>query len=216
MLVAALRFVYGVTLNRPDVMVRIPYPRVPRKQPVVLSKGEVLRVLEAISSIKYRAIITAAYAAGLRISEACSLHATSIDRSRGLLLVRGGKGGKDRTVMLSATLLALLETYWWAERPGDEYLFPGKAPGSVVAACSVRNALRVATAAARIFNKRVTPHTFRHSFATHLIEDGVDISVVQELLGHRSVRTTRQYIHISTRHVAAVSSPLDTLHGSKS
>jgi len=211
MVVAALRFLFRVTLDRQDIAEQIPYPRVGRKQPVVLSKGEVKRLLDGVKSLKYKAIITALYAAGLRISEALRLHVHDIDRARGVLIVREGKGRKDRTVMLSRQLLEVLERYWRAERPDMGHLFPGRTPGSLVSYRSVRLAISEATAVAGIFNKRVTPHVLRHSFATHLIQDGADVTLVQRIMGHSSIRTTGRYIHISTEHVASIPSPLDTL-----
>ena len=208
--VAAIKFLYGVTLGRPEVAVRVPWPRVPITLPDILEGSEVERLFEAIESIKYRVIVMTAYGAGLRIGEVCSLRATDIDSRRGVIHVRNGKGGRDRFVMLSERLLVCLREYWRAVRPRGPELFPGSVPGSVVAAKTVREALRAAVAKAKI-TKRVTPHVMRHCFATHLLEGGTDIRTIQVLLGHSSIRSTARYTQVSTRHIAHTQSPLDRL-----
>lgn len=179
--VCALRFFYGVTLDRPEIPERIAYARTPRKLPTILSADEVIRFLEAVSSLKSRAALTTAYAAGLRASEALSLKVTDIDSDRMLIQVRQGKGGKDRTVMLSAQLLAILRVYWRLARP-ETWLFPGRGDKPIHAQV-LYGACRSAAKAAGL-TKRVTVHTLRHSFATHLLESGVDIRIIQVLLGH--------------------------------
>jgi len=166
--VAALKFVYGITLDRPEVMVRIPYPRVQSKLPDILDGSEVERLLDAIGPMKHRAILMTAYAAGLRISEACSLAATDIDSRRGLIHVRDGKRGRDRYVMLSQRLLAFLREYWKAARPTGPALFPGQAVGSTISPKAVSVALRKAVAQAGI-KKHVTPHVLRHYPACRII-----------------------------------------------
>ena len=208
--VAALRFLYGVTLDRPEVAARLPWPKVPVKLPDILDGSEVERLLTAIGSLKHRAIVMVAYGAGLRIGEACSLRTTDIDSRRGVIHVRDGKRGRDRFVMLSPRLLAFLREYWRAARPTGPELFPGATPGRVVAPTTVRMALRRAVAKAGI-TKRVTPHVLRHCFATHLLEGGADIRVIQMLLGHGSIRSTARYTQVSTRHIARTESPLDRL-----
>jgi integrase/recombinase XerD len=206
--VAAIKFLYGVTLGRPEAAVGVPWPKVPVKLPDILDGSEVERLLEAVESIQHRAIVMTAYAAGLRISEACTLRVTDIDSKRGVIHVRDGKRGRDRFVMLSPRLLGCLREYWRAVRPQGPELFPGGAAGSVVAPRTVRAALRKAVAKAGI-RKRVTPHVLRHCFATHLLEGGTDLRVIQVLLGHGSIRTTARYTQVSTRHIARTKSPLD-------
>lgn len=206
--VAAIKFLYGVTLGRPEVAVRVPWPKVPMKLPDILSREETEALLSAVPSIKYRAIIMAAYGAGLRISEACRLTTADIDAGRGVIHVRDGKRGRDRFVPLSPRLLSLLRQYWRLERPAGPALFPGQVAGSVVAQGTVRRALREAAAQVGI-TKRVTPHVLRHCFATHLLEGGTDIRTIQVLLGHGSIRSTARYTQVSTRHIARTGSPLD-------
>ncbi len=210
MYVAGLKFLYGVTLHRPAVVARIPWPRIPKTLPEVLSPEEVVLVLGAVSAPKYRMVLTTAYAAGLRIREACGLGVGDLDRLRNVLHVRCGKGAKDRYVMLSAVLLERLRAYWRAERPRGSLLFPGRNPSRPVHPATVRNALHRAVGACAL-TKRVSPHTLRHSFATHLMEAGTPLPVIQALLGHGSLRTTARYTHVSTHLIAATPSPLDRL-----
>jgi integrase/recombinase XerD len=210
MAVAALKFLYGVTLDRPEVAVRLPWPKVPVTLPDILDEDEMERLLFAVESIQHRAIAMTAYGAGLRISEACSLGVRDIDSRRGVIHVRNGKRARDRFVMLPRRLLACLREYWRAVRPTGAELFPGREPGSIVAARSVREALHQAVVKAGI-KKRVTPHILRHCFATHLHEAGTDIRTIQMLLGHGSIRTTTRYTQVSTRHIARTESPLDRL-----
>jgi site-specific recombinase XerD len=212
MFVASLRFLYVHTLGQPEAVRWLPWPKVPRPLPVVLSGSEVQRFLEAIASPKYRAIAMCAYGAGLRISEACALglDPLDIDSTRMLIHVRDGKRGRDRYVMLSQRLLEALRIYARAERPRGRYLFPGASEGSHVAPETVRAVFHRAAETAGIA-KRVTPHVMRHSFATHLLEAGTDIRVIQELLGHGSIRTTARYTHVSARVVGRTKSPLDLI-----
>ena len=207
--VCALRFFYGVTLNRPEIPERIAYAREPRKLPVILSADEVVRFLEAVPSLKTRTALTTAYAAGLRASEAVSLKVADIDSSRMLIQVRHGKGAKDRTVMLSPQLLAILRTYWRLARP-REWLFPGRDESKPIDVQVLHAACRSATKAAGLA-KRVTVHTLRHSFATHLLESGVDIRIIQVLLGHNSLSTTARYKQVATTTIAKTRSPIDRL-----
>jgi site-specific recombinase XerD len=209
--VAALHFLYGVTLDRPDVVRRIAYPRrVTERLPEILSPGEVTALLAAVRSLKHRAMVMVAYGAGLRVSELCALTAADIDSARMLIHVRAGKGDKDRYVMLSARLLATLRAYWRQRPPRGDYLFPSPRPGQPLSRKAIWHMLRRAAGRARL-RKRVTPHVLRHSFATHLLEAGTDIRVIQVLLGHRSLRTTARYALVSRAHVGTVRSPLDTL-----
>lgn len=226
MAVAGLRFLYGVTLLRPEVAVRIPWPKVPHTLPDILDGTEVLALLEALPSMKHRAVVMTTYAAGLRIGESCSLRTTDLDSKRGLIHIRGGKGGRDRYVMLSPQLLLFLRQYWKLERAPQEssgekknepkdatvgaLLFPGDTWTGFVSDDAVRKALH--EAAERLgLKKRVTPHILRHSFATHLLEAGEDIRTIQVLLGHRSIRTTARYAQVSTRHIGRTQSPLDRI-----
>ena len=207
--VCALRFFYGVTLDRGEIPERIAYARTPRKLPVILSADEVVRFLEAVPSLKARAALTTAYAAGLRASEAVSLKVADIDSARMLIQVHHGKGAKDRTLMLSPQLLTILRTYWRLARPTD-WLFPGRSPDKPIDVQVLHAACRSATKAAGLV-KRVSVHTLRHSFATHLLESGVDIRIIQVLLGHNNLSTTARYTHVATTTIAATQSPLDRL-----
>ena len=210
MYVASIKFLYRVTLGRPEVVADIPWPKIPKTLPDVLSGSEVARLLAAIEPVKVRMLLTCTYAGGLRISEACSLRTGDLDSKRMLIHIRRGKGAKDRMVMLSPRLLELLRKYWKAARPSGGYLFPGQEPGSHVSAAAVRAALEKAVRKARL-GKRVTPHLLRHAFATHLLEAGADIRVIQVLLGHSSIRTTTRYTRVSAAHVGRTQSPLDLL-----
>jgi integrase/recombinase XerD len=209
--VAAVKFLYGVTLDRAKVADRLPWPKVPQRKPVILSGTEVDKVLAELSTwpVPAMALMTA-YGAGLRLSEVCRLRAEDIDSTRGLIHVRLGKGRKDRYVMLPARLLQALRAYWVKVRPEGGWLFPGRKKGEHLHPSAVGKALKEAVKAAKM-KKRVTAHTLRHSFATHLLELGTDIRVIQVLLGHASIRTTARYAHVSARHVASVRSPLDVL-----
>ena len=186
--VCALRFFYGVTLGEATVPERIPYARTPRKLPVILSADEVVRFLEAVSSLKSRAALTTAYAAGLRASEVAGLMIADIDSARGVIRVRHGKGAKDRDVMLSTQLLVILRTYWRLARP-RRFLFPGRDEDRPISPTVLHAACRSAVEAAGL-SKRVTLHTLRHSFATHLLENGADIRIIQALLGHANLSST--------------------------
>jgi integrase/recombinase XerD len=206
--VAALKFLYGVTLDRPEVAARIPRPKVPHTLPDILSFEEVTALLDALGSIRYRAVVTTLYSSGLRIAEACALKPGDIDSGRMLIHVRDGKRGRDRFVGLSQKLLELLRVYWAMARPPGVYLFTGLTTRGHVSPGAVRDALH--TAAQRVgLRKRVTPHVLRHSFATHLLERGADIRTIQVLLGHGSIRSTARYTHVSERHIRATGSPLD-------
>ena len=207
--VCALRFFYGVTLGRSEIPERIAYAREPRKLPVILGADEVVRFLEAVPSLKTRTALTTAYGAGLRASEAVSLKMADIDSSRMLIQVRHGKGAKDRTVMLSPQLLGILRTYWRLARP-KEWLFPGRDETKPIDVQVLHAACRSATKAAGLA-KRVTVHTLRHSFATHLLESAVDIRIIQVLLGHNSLSTTARYTQVATTTIARTQSPLDRL-----
>jgi site-specific recombinase XerD len=192
---------------------RIAYPRrVAESLPEILSPAEVEQLLAAASSLTHRAIMMAAYGAGLRVSEICALTGPDIDSDRMLIRVRAGKGGTDRYVILSERLLASLRAYWRHARPRGSYLFPSPRPGQPLSRKAVWHLLRRAAARAGL-RKRVTPYLLRHCFATHLLEARTDSRVIQVLLGHRSLRTTARYALVSRAHVGTVRSPLDTLPG---
>jgi len=210
MYVNALKFLYTITLKRPEVVKDISHPKRPHTLPVILSPEEVLRIFEAIRSVKYKAIIATAYAAGLRVSEVCGLRIADIDSQRMRIHVRAGKGKKDRYVMLGESLLVLLRQYYQAARPKGEYLFPGQKPQRHLTTTAVNKVLRQVIAATGL-SKRVTMHTLRHCFATHLLEAGTDIRILQVLLGHSSIRTTLRYTHITDRLVQKLVSPLDLI-----
>ncbi len=206
---AALRFLYKVTLRREWAPDDIPMPKKPFRLPVVLSPEEVAHFLACIDSLKQRTILTTAYAAGLRVSEATHLKVTDVDSQRMVLRVDQGKGSRDRYVMLSPRLLEALRSYWRVARP-KTWLFPGDIPGQPVTRNAVELACRKAHSAAGIA-KPITPHSLRHAFATHLLESGTDVRRIQLLLGHRSLATTSRYLKIATRTVCATTSPLDLL-----
>jgi site-specific recombinase XerD len=207
--VSALRFFFTVTLGRGDAQVGMTTVREPRKLPVVLSPEEVARLLDAASGLKYRAALSVAYGAGLRASEVVSLKLTDIDSSRRVIRVEQGKGRKDRYSMLSEPLLYLLRTYWKASRPRG-WLFPGQNPVNPLTTRQLNRAFHGAKAAAGI-DKPVSLHTLRHCFATHLLEQKVDIRVIQVLLGHSKLDTTARYSHLASTTLRAVKSPLDHL-----
>ena len=211
--VAALRFLFGVTLKRTDVTHDdLPRPKVPMKLPTVLDATEVVKLLAAITSITHRAILMAAYGAGLRVSEACGLRVDQIDSARGVIIVRGAKRQRERHTVLSPRLLAVLRAYWKVAKPKGQYLFPGRSDSALptISRAAVSKALKKAVAVCGL-TKRVTPHTLRHSFATHLMEGGTDLRTVQVLLGHASIRSTTTYVHVTTARVAGLVSPLDRL-----
>jgi integrase/recombinase XerD len=207
--VAALRFLYRVTLRKPWVVERLPLPKVPKKLPVVLTAAEVAQLLGAVRNLKHRALLMTAYAAGLRVSEVVGLEVSDIDSQQMLIRVRQGKGRKDRFVMLSPRLLEVLRAYWKRYRP-QKLLFPGRRPDVAIRTRQVYRIVREVCQAAGI-TKHATVHTLRHSFATHLLDGGMDLRTIQVLLGHSSVRTTALYTHVSTRRLQTVTSPLDEL-----
>lgn len=207
--VCALRFLYHHTLRREWAISQIPFPRQPKKLPVVLSQTEVGRLLGAIKSLKYRAVLTTTYAAGLRLSEVTHLQVADIDSQRMTIRVRQGKGQKDRYVMLSPKLLQLLRVYWRRER-SLTWLFPGDRPEAPISNSMVQRVCHQAGVDAGL-SKPVTVRMLRHCFATHLLEAGTNVRVIQTLLGHRSLSTTQRYTHVSAQTVHAVVSPLELL-----
>jgi integrase/recombinase XerD len=208
--VSALRFLYKVSLKKDWTLADvIPAPKKPQTLPIVLSPEEVLQFLDCVASAKHRAILTACYAAGLRISEAVCLTLPDIDSARMMIRVDQGKGQKDRYVMLSPRLLEILRAWWRVERP-PQWLFPGDIPGQHIGRSAVEQACQQARRRCPI-PKPTTPHSLRHAFAVHLLESGTDLRTIQLLLGHRSLATTARYLRIATCKVCLTNSPLDLL-----
>lgn len=207
--VCALRFLYRHTLGRDWAITHIPFPRQPKRLPVVLSQAEVKRLFDAVQSLKLRAILMTTYAAGLRLSEVTHLRVSDIDSSRMVIRVQQGKGQKDRYVMLSPTLLEVLRLYWRAERP-TIWLFPSKREQQPISHSVVQRACHQAGLDAALA-KPATVRALRHSFATHLLEAGTNIRIIQTLLGHSHVSTTQRYTSVSTKTVRATESPLELL-----
>ena len=207
--VSALRFFYGVTLGRDEMPELIAYARVPRRLPVVLSCEEVVCFLEAVPGLKARVALTTAYASGLRLCEVVALAVSDIDSKRMIIRIKRGKGGSERQVMLPVQLLKILRGYWRIVRP-RVFLFPGRNLDRPISRKMLGMACRMAGEAAKL-SKPATVHTLRHSFATHLLESGTDIRVIQVLLGHRHLSTTALYTQVSTSTIAKTESPLDRL-----
>ncbi|MFC1797476.1 tyrosine-type recombinase/integrase [Pseudomonadota bacterium] len=213
--ITGLRFLFEVTLDRSDAMAKMSHVHEPRTLPIVLSAEEVERVIEAAGSLKYKAALSIAYGAGLRAGEVVHLKVSDIDSERMVLRVEQGKGKKDRYAMLSPALLDLLRA-WWRQghaqgkmRPGG-WLFPGRNPLNPLSTRQLNHICHAAAAVAEL-DQRVSMHTLRHSFATHLLENKVDIRVIQALLGHRKLETTARYSHVATRTLSEVTSPLEHL-----
>ena len=207
--VSALRFFFSITVDCAAVTKLLTYVAEPRKIPVVLSPEEVVRFLEAAPGPKYKAALGAAYGAGLRVSEVVALKVSDVDSKRMLLRIEQGKGRKDRCAMLSHQLLALLRDWWRIARP-QVWLFPGQNRVNHLTTRQLNRAVHAAAQMAEI-TKRVTPHTLRHSFATHLLEQNTDIRVIQVLLGHAKLETTALYTRVATNTIRTVMSPLDRL-----
>ena len=212
--VAALRFFFTTTCNRPEMTRHLTLVRQPQKLPVVLTLEEVAQLIEAAPGPKYKAALGVAYGAGLRVSEVANLKVSDIDRERMLLRVEQGKDQKDRYALLPPILLERLRTWWRHARaegkvlPGG-YLFPGLDPLDSMSTRQLNRAVHEAAKAAHI-DKRVTMHTLRHSFATHLLEQGENIRTIQVLLGHKKLETTALYTHVATATLSQVISPLDS------
>jgi len=213
--ITALRFFFVTTLNRADAVIKMSRVPVPRKLPVVLSREEVTRLIDAAGNPKYRAALSVAYGAGLRVSEVVALKISDIDSTRMTLRIEQGKGHKDRYAMLSPILLEHLRSWWhFAHTQGlmleGGWLFPGQNPINHLTARQLNRACHAAARDAEI-DKRVSMHILRHSFATHLLEDKVDIRVIQVLLGHKKLETTACYAQVATGLLREVMSPLDSL-----
>lgn len=209
---AALWFLYTHVLARPKVVLDLPRRKGTRGLPVVLSPGEIEQLFAALHSPATRAVLMLAYGAGLRVSEACRLRVEDVDSRAGVIHVRNAKRNRDRDVMLSAKLLAELRAYWRQRRPSGPELFPGQAgAGTTLTRAAVNNALKKALVSAGLSGRRITVHSMRHAFATHLLEQGTDLRTVQVLLGHASISSTTVYVHISAARLQSVQSPLERL-----
>lgn len=207
--VAALRFLYKFSLGRDWAFKKIPYARKPKKKPVILSKEEVGALIKGISNLKHRVLVMLIYSAGLRASEAVNMRASAIDSERMMIRVEEGKGMKDRYIPLSPILLQWLRIYWKTVQPTG-YLFPGRAPDSPIRREGLCKVMKCARRAAGI-SKPVNLRMLRHSFATHLLESGTNIRIIQALLGHRSLNTTSIYTFVSDTTIHATQSPLEQL-----
>lgn len=196
--VCALRFFYGVSLGKPCMIEHIPYARTPKKLPVVLSREEVFEFFDLIAEMTYRTILMTLYGTGMRLSEALALQVQDVDSRRMLIHVRHGKGAKDRYVPLSKALLEQLRRYWRHCRPPSAWLFPGRTPDRALGPSAIYRVCAKAREEAGL-TKHVTPHSFRHSFATHHLEAGTDLKTIQVWLGHRSLRTTSKYLHVAVQ-----------------
>lgn len=211
--VAAVKYLYSKVLNQPQKVVRIPWPRVPLNLPQVLSPGEIDLLFSYMEIVHHRAILIVVYGVGLRISETLQLQPSNIDRER--MVVRlFGKGSKERQLPLPPCVLLALENYYRAVRPRGPFLFPGQDPSVPISRSAVGDALHKAALRAGV-RKRCTPHILRHSFATHLHENGTDIRIIQVLLGHSSIRTTTRYTHVDSVHLAKVKSPIEAIPNAK-
>ena len=212
-IVCALRFFYAKTLKRAFLLSDIPFPRKVQQLPLILSPEEVARILTVPPHLKSRALLMTIYAAGLRRSEVARLRVNDIDSARMTITVHQGKGQKDRVVMLSPVLLDTLRQYWRHHKP-KQWLFPGETPDQPISGNDIFMVFHNAVRRAGI-TKKVSPHSLRHSFATHMLESGTDLRTIQILMGHRSLKTTARYLHVSQQHVRATASPLDSLNLTK-
>jgi site-specific recombinase XerD len=209
--VCALRFFYHVTLGKDWAISHIPYAKAEKPLPVVLSAAEVSRLLESVGNFKHLAILATAYSAGLRVAEIAGLEVRDIDSERMIIHVRSGKGRKDRIVPLSPVLLHVLREHWKIDRP-QRHLFPGQDPLRPITTTTIAKICSNAARKAGL-TKRVTPHTLRHTFATHHLEAGTDLRTVQLMMGHTSLKTTSRYLHVSTDKIRATKTPLEMLDG---
>ncbi len=217
----AFRFFFLNVMDRPWPLAAIPAAREPKTLPVVLAPSEVVRFFDAAKSFKYRTIFQIMYASGLRVSEAANLRVSDIDSQRMVIRVNQGKMNKDRYTVLSPKLLLILREYWRTCKPAnvqvkrtDPWVFPGRKPGSHITTASIQTACKNVRVQSGL-EKNVTPHSFRHSFATHMLENGVDLRTIQVLMGHASFSTTTIYTHIATARIAGMRSPFDLLPGSE-
>jgi len=191
----------------PKTVGKLPRPRKEKKLPIVLGREDVIRIFESVNNIKHKAILMLAYSAGLRVSEVVKLKVQDIDAKRNMIHIKGAKGRKDRYTILSKVALEELKRYWRKYKP-DKWLFPGAKPDRHIATRTVEAILEAAVKEINL-KKKVSVHTLRHSFATHLLESGTDLRYIQELLGHKSSKTTEIYTHVSTKDLGKIKSPLD-------
>lgn len=208
--IAGLKFFYREVVRRPEVVAGLAWPKVSSRIPEVPTEAEVGALLAAAPTEMYRVMWMVAYASGLRISEACALQVTDIDSGRGVIVVRNGKGAKDRLTLLPARLLERLRAYWRQARPPLPYLFPGRVAGQPIQPRSVQRALVEAAKRAGI-RRPLRFHSLRHAYATHSLEGGTDLCTLQATLGHADLKTTRRYLHIRAAHLRRTVSPLDRL-----
>jgi integrase/recombinase XerD len=208
--VCALRFLYEVSLGKPWMIRHIPFGKRPKKLPVVLSDQEASQLIQCVAHLKHRMVLLTCYAAGLRVSEATHLRIADIDGQRQQIRVTSGKGRKERRVPVSPRLLGALREYWKIRRPGN-YLFPGRTPDVPLSSATVQKACKLAAATAGINKVGISPHTLRHSFATAMLEAGVDLLTISKLLGHSSFVTTMVYLHVRRQHFDRSPSPIDWL-----
>lgn len=207
---AAIKFLYGKTLGRPEEVSFLSWPTGTQKLPAVLSRAEVAALLRALEHPTYRMVATTLYATGMRVREVCALETRDIDSSRGVIVIRHGKGDKPRLVPLHRRLLLSLRAYFRQQRPEPPVLFPASMARGHVRVATFRQALHRATKQAGL-TKKVVPHVLRHSCATHMLEAGTDLRVIQAILGHGSVLTTTRYLRVSTRMLHQAPSLLDGL-----
>jgi len=200
---------YEAVLKQPGKVCDLPRMKRPEQLSVVLSREEVARLLKVVTNLKHKALLMIAYSAGLRVGEVVRLKVSDIDSQRMQIRVTAGKGAKDRYTLLSETALVVLREYFRAYKPKD-WLFPGGEIGDHLSERSAQQIFQDAKKKAGI-GKSATFHTLRHSFATHLLEDGVDIRYIQELLGHGTVETTQRYTHVTQKGMERIKSPLDNL-----
>lgn len=206
---SALKFLYAKTLGRPSAVSFLSFPKDRRRVPIVLAIGDIQRLLKALSEPKYRVFFAFLYGTGLRLSEGCCVQTGDIDGQRGVLLVRAGKTHKERVVAMTPPLLHTLRAYWRIVRPPPPWLFASRR-GTQLSADVARTALKRAASAAG-FERSVTPHVFRHSYATHALEAGIDLRLIQVALGHESIRSTARYASVSLEMISKTPSPFDRL-----
>ena len=207
---SALQFFFRVTLKRREAEFCLPRPKVPSRLPEILSREEVVALIDQTANLKHRALLMTTYAGGLRVSEVCQLKVTDIDSQRMMIRVEQGKGGKDRYTVLSPRLLTELRRYWLATRP-QPWLFPGaRGAAEPMLVKTAQRIFRAAKDRAGI-TKECGIHGLRHAFATHLLEAGVNVHRIQRLLGHGSLSTTARYFHLAQPDLVDTASPLDLL-----
>jgi integrase/recombinase XerD len=206
---SALKFLYAKTLGRPSAVSFLSFPKDRRRLPVVLGIGDIQRLLKALVEPKYRVFFAFLYGTGLRLSEGCCVQTGDIDAQRGVLLVRAGKTHRERVVAITPPLLQTLRAYWRIVRPAPPWLFASRR-GTQLSAGVARSALRQAVSAAGL-ERSVTPHVFRHSYATHSLEAGIDLRLIQVALGHESIRSTARYASVSLEMISKTPSPFDRL-----